>query len=180
MHKAHDKIPPERPIVSASGSITENLSHFVQHFVRDLATTHVSYLQDTPDLLRELDKLENIPDDAILLTIDVTALYTNIQKEDALKSMEKVLEARADKSMPTEFLLELLDLVLTFNIFEHDSQLYQQLIGVSMGTKVGPSVADIFMSFIDEDIKRKAMNFAINMTNPLSFFKRFLDDILMI
>ena len=180
LHKAHDKIPPERPIVSASGSITENLSHFVQHFVRDLATTHVSYLQDTPDLLRELDKLENIPDDAILLTIDVTALYTNIQKEDALKSMEKVLEARADKSMPTEFLLELLDLVLTFNIFEHDSQLYQQLIGVSMGTKVGPSVADIFMSFIDEDIKRKAMNFAINMTNPLSFFKRFLDDILMI
>ena len=49
-----------------------------------------------------------------------------------------------------------------------------------MGTKVGPSVADIFMSFIDEDIKRKAMNFAINMTNPLSFFKRFLDDILML
>ena len=88
------------------------------------------------------------------------------------------------RATPTDFLIKHHDLVpclvLTYNIFEHDSQLYQQLIGVSMGTKVGPSVADIFMSFIDEDIKRKAMNFAINMTNPLSFFKRFLDDILMI
>ena len=180
LHKAHEGIPPERPIVSASGSITENLSHFVQHFIRDLATTHESYIQDTPDLLRELDKLENIPDNAILLTVDVTALYTNIQKEDALVSVEKLLEARQDKSMPTDFLIKLLDLVLTYNIFEHDSQLYQQLIGVSMGTKVGPSVADIFMSFIDQDIKKKAMNFAINNTSPLSFFKRFLDDILML
>ena len=179
LHKAHEGIPPERPIVSASGSITENLSHFVQHYIRDLATTHESYIQDTPDLLRELDKLENIPDNAILLTVDVTALYTNIQKEDALVSVEKLLEARQDKSMPTDFLIKLLDLVLTYNIFEHDSQLYQQLIGVSMGTKVGPSVADIFMSFIDQDIKKKAMNFAINNTSPLSSFKRFLDDILL-
>ena len=88
------------------------------------------------------------------------------------------------RATPTDFLIKHHDLVpclvLTYNIFEHDSQLYQQLIGVSMGTKVGPSVADIFMSFIDQDIKKKALNFAINNTSPLSFFKRFLDDILML
>ena len=46
--------------------------------------------------------------------------------------LEKLLEARQDKSMLTDFLIKLLDLVLTYNILEPDSQLYQQLIGVSM------------------------------------------------
>ena len=44
-----------------------------------------------------------------------------------------------------------------------------------MGTKCGPNVADIFMSFIDEEIVRRAEKYG-----KLLFYRRFLDDILLI
>ena len=44
-----------------------------------------------------------------------------------------------------------------------------------MGTRVAPNVADIFMSFIDEEIIRRSNNFG-----ELLFYRRYLDDILMI
>ena len=40
VHKAHDSIPPERPIISGSGSITENISIYVDHHIKHIATQH--------------------------------------------------------------------------------------------------------------------------------------------
>ena len=79
VHKSHTpgKAPPERPIISASGSITENIALFVESHIKDLANKHPSYLQDTPDFLREVEILNDeieLPENAILLTIDVTGL----------------------------------------------------------------------------------------------------------
>jgi hypothetical protein len=47
-------LPPARPIISGCGSITENLSLFVDHHTKDLVPKIPSFLQDTPHLLREL------------------------------------------------------------------------------------------------------------------------------
>ena len=114
VHKNHvpGEVPPLRPIISGSGSITEGISHFVQDQIKDISKKHPSYLEDTPDLLRQLKDIGDIPDGAILATIDVSALYSNIQREDGLEAVGKALETRKDKSMPASFILELLDLVL--------------------------------------------------------------------
>ena len=125
-------------------------------------------------------QLKNIPDDAILVTCDISALYTNIQRGDAVEAVKKILETRKDKTIPSDFIIELLDLVLKYNIFVFDDQLYQQLIGTAIGTKCAPNVADIFMSFIDQKIKNIAMKFSENGINPLLLYKRYLDDILFI
>ena len=77
-------------------------------------------------------------------------MYTNIQRGDAVNSVKKVLETRLDKTVPSDFIIKLLDLVLKYNIFEFDGQYYQQVIGFAMGSRCAPNVADIFMSFIDE------------------------------
>merc|ERR1712012_723292 len=84
VHKKHEPgtVPPERPIISGSGSITENISHFVQHHIQSLSTQHPAWIQDTPHLLRDPNLLTDIPDDSILCTVDVSALYTNINRED--------------------------------------------------------------------------------------------------
>ena len=94
--------------------------------------------------------------------------------------MKKVLETRNDKTIPSDFIIELLDLVLKYNIFVFDSQLYRQLIGTAIGTKCAPNVADIFMSFIDEKIRIAAMKFSENGISPLLLYRRFLDDCLFI
>ena len=53
IHKEHEagKAPPERPIISGNGSVTENISAYVDHHIKSLAVKHFSYLQDTPDFL---------------------------------------------------------------------------------------------------------------------------------
>ena len=64
VHKEHNpgETPPERPIISGSGSVTENLGLFVEHSIKDLAIKHETFLQDTPDFLRAIDNLnENGP-----------------------------------------------------------------------------------------------------------------------
>ena len=131
-------------------------------------------------MLRFLEDIWPLPEGAILATIAVSALYSNIQREDGVEAVRKALETRVDKSVPADFILELLDLVLKYNIFEFDGELYQQLVGTAMGTRAAPNIADIFMSFIDGDIISRAQRYAVNGVSPLIAYKRFLDDIFMV
>ena len=93
----------------------------------------------------------------------------NYLRQLSLEAVRKVLETRQDKSIPSDFLLNLLDCVLKYNIFEFSDTLYIQRIGTAMGTRVAPNVADIFMSFIDEEIIRRSNNFG-----KLLFYRRYL------
>ena len=54
VHKDHEPMtaPPPRPIVSGSGSVTENVAAFVDHHIKDVSKHHQCYLQDNPDFLR--------------------------------------------------------------------------------------------------------------------------------
>ena len=106
VHKEHkiNKAPPERPIVSACGSITENIGKFVQHHLDPLAKEHKSYIEDTPDLLRQIEDLnerEILPANSVLLTCDVIGLFTNIPQNDGIKAAEEALEERESKEVPT-------------------------------------------------------------------------------
>ena len=58
--------------------------------------------------------------------------------------------------MPTDLPVYLLDLMMRHNIFEFNGELYRQLSGVDMGTRAGPSLANIFCAEIDEEIVKLA------------------------
>ena len=122
VHKAHEvgKAPPERPIISGSGSITENISLFVEHHVKQLATQHPSYLQDTPDFLRNIEAINSegpLPTNSMLVSIDVSALYTNIPQDEGVEATREALESADVSSIPPYFITRLLELVLKYNIF---------------------------------------------------------------
>ena len=46
-----DGLPPGRPTVRGCGSLTEDVSKFVDYHIKNLAVTHPSYLKDTPVFL---------------------------------------------------------------------------------------------------------------------------------
>ena len=80
VHKEHEPMtaPPPRPIVSGSGSATENIAAFVEYHINDISKEHKSYIQDTPDFLRYIEKINQGPileDNQILVTWDVVGLY---------------------------------------------------------------------------------------------------------
>ena len=49
IHKPHEDIPPVRPIISGSGSITENIGVFVEHHINKISTT-IPHLYKTPHI----------------------------------------------------------------------------------------------------------------------------------
>ena len=65
-----------------------------------------------------------LPDNTIIATIDVCGLYTNIPIDEEIEAVKEALEEREEKNISTEFLIRLLELVLKYNIFEFDSQIY--------------------------------------------------------
>ena len=141
-----------------------------------------SYIQDTPDFLRKLEHLKaNFSlQDAFLVTIDVSSLYTNIPQDEGLVVLENFLDAvRTNKTVPTHFLVSLTKLILSENIFEFDKQLYRQNIGTAMGTPVAPSYANIFMSMIDTMLNSLTTQLNNGM-NPFISYYRYIDDIFIV
>ena len=169
VHKKHTppNLPPGRPIVSGCNSITEKISQFVDHHAKPLVPLMPSFLQDTPDLLRHIETLNNaiIPPNAFPVSIDVVGLYSNIPTEEGISAMKRALETRPDKTVSTTTIVKLLTHVLKLNIFEFNSDLYIQNIGTAMGTKAAPTIANIFMAEIDEKIKRCGTSYKRQATN---------------
>ena len=81
IHK--NKIPPPgRPIVSANGCPSERISQFVDHFIQALVPKLPSYSTHLINLLKDL----RLPGNAILASLDVTSLYTNIPNTEDIKA----------------------------------------------------------------------------------------------
>ena len=135
LFKVHKKfvepdLPPARPIISGCGSITENMSLFIDHHTKHLVPLIPSFLQDTPHLLRELEvlKTKGLPQGTFPVSIDVVGLYTNIPHNEGVDSVKRVLNTRKDPEVPTDTLIKFLELVLKHNIFEFNGNLFQQEI----------------------------------------------------
>ena len=176
--KEGHRLPPLRPIVSGSGCATEKISEFLDMCVKDEVRKIESFIEDTPHLLRELqqEKLRGPqPPGAFPVTIDVTALYTNIPTrgdDGGLRAFANACDNRTDQRIPTSFLVKLLTLVLESNFFEFNDKLYRQLIGTAMGTKVACSYACLFMAF--HEVKKLLGEWNGGMPH---LWRRFIDDI---
>ena len=67
------------------------------------------------------------------VSIDMVGLYNNIPNDEGLAEFGKALVSRKDKSISTDFLVELLELVLTLNISEFDKKTVSTINWYSYG-----------------------------------------------
>ena len=78
----------------------------------------------------------------MLVTVDNTGGYVNILHDDGSQCLHEALEEREDKTIPSEVIVKLMDLIKKHNIFEfHDGQLWKQFYGVAMRIHPAPSFA---------------------------------------
>ena len=73
-------------------------------------------------------------------------MYSNIPIDEGIEAFKEELDKRTNKSVPTEFFVKLLKLVLESNIFEFNREYYIQLLGTAMGTRVAPTHIQISFS----------------------------------
>ena len=134
-------------------SYREHLSLFVDNFIKLLVSQAPSYIHDTPDFLRKLEAIKNqIPSTAIIGTFDVSTLYTNIPHDEGVLACCEALAESNHTSPPTDDLIALLYYVLTKNNFTFMDDHYLQIFGTSMGTRMAPSFACLFMSRLEQQM----------------------------
>ena len=169
--KIHKPGIPGRPIVSACSCPTEHISAYLDEVLQPLVQKLPSYVKDTTDILRKVRNLSAINSTQLLYTMDVSSLYTIIPHKDGLKAIRHFLDLRQHLYPPTNTLLRLTELVLNLNNFEANGDYYDQISGVSMGTKMGPSYACLFMGHLEDTFFS-----TYNGIKP-SLYLRYIDDI---
>ena len=135
--KIHKAIPVGRPIVSGSGGPTERISSFVDSLLQPIAQKQESYIKDTTHFINFIENTL-LPEAAILATLDVCLLYTNIPQEEGIEIVCHFYEEHYHQSIlpiPTQFLGDLImRLILTENSFKFNDKHYLQADGIEMGT----------------------------------------------
>ena len=115
------------------------------------------------------------PNGTIPVTLDISGMYTNVPWTQGLAAFRESMESRDTKSVSTEFLLGLLMLVLSCNVFLFDGLLFMQLFGVAMGSRVAPTFACIFMGWLEVKILQAWLQ--MGGVQP-HLWRRYIDDIL--
>ena len=134
-------------------------------------------MQDTQHLLCTLEKcnrVPNLPANAILVSIDVVGLYPNIPQDEGVQAFKEAINdpKYGVSKMCTDFLITLLQFVLQFNSFIFNEKLYLQEWGTSIGTKLAPTYANIFMGKLEQNILNDYNG------NIPQLWKRYIDDII--
>ena len=178
IHKNRDawpqlnRMPEGRPIVSDCSSESYHVSEYIDKFLTPISVLHPAYLKDTYDFVDKITKVE-IADSHLLVTGDITSLYTNMNIERILKTVEEAFEKYPNNSRPSIEILKLLDITLKGNDFTFNDEFYLQICGTAMGKKYAPALANLYLECFDY----MAMNdFRIKPT----FYRRYLDDLIIV
>ena len=129
-----------------------------------------SYIKDSNHALEIFRNFNFSGENKIIFTVDITSLYTVIPNNEGLQALKYFFNQRPIKKPSSETLLRLAELVLTLNCFSFGDNYCKQIIRVAMGTKMGPSYANLFVGFIEN-------KFFSNYHGPKpDLCKRYIDD----
>lgn len=176
LKKIHKNPIAVRPIVSGSGGPTEKISQFIDYHLQPHVPLIDSYIKDSGHMINVIENLI-IPPNCTLVTIDVKSLYLNIPHKEGIEAVTNRLYYNNPNSeeipVPTGTMKDLLSIVLTKNYFHFAGEMYHQVQGTAMGTKMAPSYANIFMAELEETLIAKYP------IKPV-VWKRYIDDVFCI
>ena len=127
------------------------------------STTLSNYIRNVP-----------IEDDEIMVSIEVTSLYTNNPIIDTLNIIKDYVnnddQFTRKTAIPQDKFLDLAHLVLTATRYIFNYQFYQQTDGVAMECPASSTTAEIYM----QAYERTAITTALH---PPKVWERFVDDV---
>ena len=164
--KIHKPTLTGRPIISGCEGPTERISSFIDHILQPIAKAQKSYLKDTTDFINFIQRTK-VQQNTILVSMDVTSLYTNIPQEEGINTVCIAYEDfyKNKTPIPSNLLRNMLRLILQENSFHFNRRNYLQTHGTAMGTKMAVAFANIFMSAVESEIIGKS-----NVEEIISFY----------
>ena len=108
-----------------------------------------SYIKDSQHALEIFRDFKFLGEDKLIFTVDISSLYTVIPNSEGLQALRYFFDQRTVTKPSSETLLRLAELVLTLNCFSFAGNYCKQINGVAMGTKMGPSYANLFVGYVE-------------------------------
>jgi len=112
-----------------------------------------SFVKDTKHLLQkteELNKSGPFPQDSLLVSWDVVAVFPNIDNNLGITAITDALNSRVDKFPSADCIVEAVQICLEHNNSQFQEENYLQIHGTAMGPQNATSYADLAMGIIDK------------------------------
>ena len=178
IHKKFDPLPKFRPIIDTTGTVYSHVGRFLSTLLQPLTLNEFS-LKDSFDAAQ---RIKSIPKQLLekgykFVSFDVVSLFTNVPLDFTVKIIlnriynDKLLRTNICKNTLKKLILD----ACRKTIFSFNDTLYQQVDGVSMGSSLGPVLANIVMTELESKIIKPLMNKDI-----IKFYCRYVDDTLVL
>ena len=126
--------------------------------------TSDSYIKDSQNLIQKLEN-KTFPENIKICSLDFESLYSNIDLKDALKIISEFMQDKLSNNHITSLgFHNILKLLFDNNVFSYNKKYYKQIKGIAMGSKCGPSIANIYLSCLERSF--------LFIHKPL-FYKRY-------
>ena len=153
------------------------ISAYVTHFIQPLASNLPSHIKHTKYFLNLIEKLPPLPPNALLVTADVTSLYTNIPHEEGIAAvihfMEEYKHLLPTNCPPPHIVRIILNFILKHSTFKFMDRHIHQILGTSIGTKMATPYTNLF-------IGKEERTIIVTFLHLIYFWKGFIDDIFFI
>ena len=145
-----------RPILSATGTYNYALAKWLDEKLKPLSVNRYT-ISDTFSFVEEIKNLV-IDQNDILVSFDVTSLFTNVPLQETIETIaEKAFvdnwfNVTHNLNITKPDLVQLLEVATMNQLFQFDGKLYEQIDGVAMGSPLGPLMANAFLCSIEQKL----------------------------
>ena len=163
---------PLRPILAAYNLPNYKLAKCLVPLLSHLTTNNYS-VKNSFEFASFITKQNS---NQFLVSCDVESLFTNVPTQETIDIILNKLFPTTDATYcgfsKSDF-NTLLKLAVSDNHFIFDDQIYKQTDGMAMGSPLGPTFANIFMSSLENQFLDNCAT-----THKPKFYRRYVDDII--
>jgi hypothetical protein len=164
--KIHKPDNPIRPVVNNTNAPTYKIATLLVNKLHE--HLHLKYhysVKDSISLTNDLTNLK-INEHHRMITFDIKDLYVNIPITETLAITKQLLSEHNEEQTTTQILM-LLESVLQQNYFSFQNNTYQPEKGVSMGSPISNTVAEIFLQYLENTYLIRNKSFSILDTSMI-------------
>ena len=169
--KAHKPGYPFRPVVSMIGTAEYNLAQYLVKLIKPHIPSRYM-LDSTGSFLTRLREFIFKPDD-ILVSFDVVSLFSNVPLKHTIDVITNTIYKSNTRPAVTKEVFKKMLEIATSGMFLYRDKLYKQVDGVSMGSPLGPTIANFCLAHFESQL---LSNNSDENSSP-NLYLRYVDDI---
>ena len=170
--KVHKNDNPLRPVLAAYNTAPYKLAKWLVSIMTPYTLNEYT-LKNSYDFIEQINKLSPNQINGVFVSFDVVSLFTNIPLDESIDIIINSIYNNNNTyyDLPKTEMIRLLKVACKESYFFYGDKIYLQTDGVSMGSPIGPTMANIFMNYMES----KFLQSCPTEFKPL-FYRRYVDD----